>query len=240
MTRPTRTHPPGIRRLAGETRRVHPRPVRPARLSESHPRYSELVNRAWALEKEYGDAWRQAFRDLGAAQLAFRRGFPETLSISVKNFLANAERLFALAPIRCLHLCLCTPNDVFPLAACSHLAMLTTLNLEGNAIDEAAAAALAGSPHVTSLTTLILWGNCIGNEGAAALAGSPHLAGLLALDLGSNRIGDAGAEALACSPHLASLTTLNLADNYISSDLRDGIEYAVNARRRHAAHGTGH
>ena len=208
-------------------------------LPENHPRYATLIGKAWALEKEHGDAWRQAFRALGATQITFRRGFPETLCISATNYLADAERLFTLAPIRCLHLCLCTTFDVLPLAACRHLARLTTLSLEGNAITAAGAAALAASPHLAKLTSLLLWGNCIGDTGAEALAASPHLAGLRTLDLGNNGITDDGALALACSPHLTNLTILNLAGNHMSSRLREGMEGAAKAHPKRRRPGNG-
>jgi small GTP-binding protein len=91
----------------------------------------------------------------------------------------------------------------------AELTQLTTLNLGGNQIGDAGAAALAA---LTQLTTLNLWGNQIGAEGAAALAA---LTQLTTLNLGGNQIGDAGATALAA---LTQLTSLDLRGNEIGAE----------------------
>jgi internalin A len=86
------------------------------------------------------------------------------------------------------------------------LTQLTSLNLRGNRIDAAGAAALAA---LTQIKTLNLGYNQIGAAGASALAA---LTQLTTLNLEYNQIGDVGAASLAA---LSKLTTLNLGYNQI-------------------------
>jgi len=89
------------------------------------------------------------------------------------------------------------------------LNQLISLNIWGNKIGDAEAAALAA---LTQLTTLALRYNEIGAEGAASLAA---LTQLTSLDLWNNKIGDEGAASLAA---LTQLTSLNLGGNEIGAE----------------------
>ena len=154
-----------------------------------------LHAREQKLLEEHRSTWEYRLRALHVTAVTFHRGFPETVSMTEDNFLANAEELFQRAPtVRGIHVRLSNPNDVAVLAASPHLSRLTTLELPWNGIGPATARRLAASPHIARLTRLNLGFNHIGHAGARALATCPRLANLKALDLGRNQIGDAGAQ----------------------------------------------
>jgi uncharacterized protein (TIGR02996 family) len=93
------------------------------------------------------------------------------------------------------------------------LKTLEELILDWRKLEDAGAAALAGSRGLSRLSGLHLSANGIKDRGAEALAASPHLGGLYWLSLWSNNVGDAGAAAIAASPHLKSLRRLHLGNN---------------------------
>jgi uncharacterized protein (TIGR02996 family) len=105
--------------------------------------------------------------------------------------------------------------DVEALAASPHLGELATLLLWCNQVGDAGVRALVAA-HAPRLTRLDLSGNTVGDAGAAALADSLFLGRLVMLDLTGNQITDAGAGALAASPYAAGLAWLELAKNPIS------------------------
>lgn len=132
----------------------------------------------------YGEWWAAPFDGLATGPV-FRRGFVDEVKVTARQFLARAEDLFAVWPIRRLHL----------------------LDLGGR-LDSALAV-----PLLARLVGLTIFAQHLGEPLARALAASSHLAGLTELRLGRNRIGDAGAERMAGSPHLARLEVLDLSEN---------------------------
>src|SRR5262245_51105112 len=70
-----------------------------ARLPTDDPRRAELEAREATLLAAHRDAWLAPVREIGT-EWEFRRGFVEQLTISAPSVLANAEALFALAPVR--------------------------------------------------------------------------------------------------------------------------------------------
>ena len=95
---------------------------------------------------------------------------------------------------------------------------VTNLGLQGNALGDAGAAALAkGFKHANGLTFLFLCNNSIADAGAAALAKAMRgAAGLKFFFASNNRVGDAGAAALADAlGALPAVETLNLYANEI-------------------------
>jgi hypothetical protein len=166
----------------------------------------------------------------------FRRGFAERVTVTAEGFLAHADSLFRLAPVR--HLILTevaghlprvadspyldrvgvlefrtfAGKDIRTLVRSPHLRRLTGLVLRYARLNNADAFALAAAPTLARLTTLDLYGGNLGQEGVEALTTSAHLARLAELVLGGNGgVGDAGAEALADPhTHLSGLTRLNL------------------------------
>lgn len=76
---------------------------------------------------------------------------------------------------------------------------------------------LAACPYLATLRRLDLTGNRVGPAGAAALAASVYLGGLRELGLSGNALGADGAAALGSAAWLAQLEELELADNRLSA-----------------------
>lgn len=74
-------------------------------------------------------------------------------------------------------------------------------------------AELAACPHLAAVTSLDLAGNRIGAEGLAILLASPHLVNVTRLDLRANDLGDAGAVLLASATSLPAMRRLIVRDN---------------------------
>ncbi len=183
-------------------------------------RRKALEAQEWELRDQHEGEWGQPLRDLGAEQVGFRRGLPETISISAHNFVTNGDRLFALAPLQkvCITGHGISDENARALAASPHLRGLIDLDFTGNRLGEGGARALAASPHLGNLRKLALGATAIGDGGAQALAASPFLANLAELRLGVNDIGDESVRALASSPHLRRLTLLDLTSNRIGDE----------------------
>ena len=177
------------------------------KLPPAEPRRRALVARERLLWERHAPIWK-AYLPPVLRTAAFERGFVESVHLTAAEFLANAEAIFAAAPVRHLRVrcpwSLTTRDAVATLAASPHLGRLVGLDWSGQEVGDAEASVLAKSPHVAGLRSLVLRQNGIGNGGAAALADSPHLSALTNLELAGNRIGGLGAKALATSQHLAS------------------------------------
>jgi uncharacterized protein (TIGR02996 family) len=147
----------------------------------------------------------------------FSRGFVESAFVeSVEVFLAQAEAMFAAAPVRSLRIGRIDTFGARALARAPHLARLLELNLGNNpGLGRAGVAYLAGSPFLEHLTALLLHCSSLGDEAVVCLAGSPHLDGLRELYLSGNEVGDDGTVALGWSGNLAGLTDLDLRDNQV-------------------------
>ncbi len=183
-----------------------------------------------ALLKEHERQWAGPLRELGAA-CEFSRGFVEAISIRPEDFLAHAEDLFRLAPIRRVtlqtamfqldepHLYHTSAEPLMTrLAACPELARLSAINFWHAGLGDRGVQTLAGSPFLNRLCLLDLSENEVGDVGLEALASSPRLFRLGILLLGSNRIGPAGTQALAQSAFLRGLTTLDLNNNPLGDE----------------------
>jgi uncharacterized protein (TIGR02996 family) len=114
-----------------------------------------------------------------------------------------------------------------PLLGSPSLTNLTTLELAGCRLGDAAVKVLASNPALARLTTLNLGsdrteevsGNDFGPEGVAALARSPHLASVEVLDLEDAwRAGAEGLRALLRSRHFPHLRSLNLKGTGLDND----------------------
>jgi uncharacterized protein (TIGR02996 family) len=216
----------------GELIRVQ---VELARLPAADARRPELQDRERRLLAQHQAAWAEPLRGL-VRKWTFRRGFIEQVTVEAEQFLAGADRLFRLAPVRHVRF-QNAAGSLNALAACPDLARLATLDLRENALQDEHLEVLTASPHLVrlanlrlgfnhlgdgaahflatffflgSLATLDLYGNEIGPQGAQSLASSAHLSGLRTLILGSNDLGDAGVAELAAGRGLGRLNTLHL------------------------------
>lgn len=174
----------------------------------SADRMAELRNR-------HQDEW-LAPLGRGVYYADFRRGFPEHVVMSAREFLRDHGLIREQTPLRSVAL-LGAGRVLARLLATDHLRGLTALHLTGGMLGDAGVERLAECPHLVELTTLRLGHNEIGDDGAAAIAQSPHLAGLRMLVLNHNAIGDAGAWDLSRSPILGRLRVLDLSENEISA-----------------------
>jgi uncharacterized protein (TIGR02996 family) len=165
----------------------------------------------------------------------FRRGFVEQVRLNAQTFVAHADDLFRLGPVRQVTL-VGAARQILSVAASPYLLRLDVLDLKGGKtrLGDQGVRLLAGSPNVGRLVRLDLGGNDIGDVGAAALANAPHLGRLKALHLCGNRIRDEGWLALATSPHLSGLSHLDLSGNGI--DRRRRGARALLARFGHRVH----
>jgi uncharacterized protein (TIGR02996 family) len=157
-----------------------------ARLPDRDRRRTPLADREHRLLARFGPAWTAPLAGLATAPV-FRRGFVHAVNQPARQFLTRGDDLFALAPVRELHL----------------------LDLGGHHD------AVFDSPHLGRLAGLTVFAQHQGEPLAAAVAGCPHLGGLRRLDLGRNEIGCDGLQRLADSPHLAAVEELDLAVNHI-------------------------
>jgi uncharacterized protein (TIGR02996 family) len=93
-------------------------------------------------------------------------------------------------------------------------------------------AQLLASGAFGGLRVLKLNGNAVGNDGAAALARSPHLAGLLVLELSYSQVGDEGVEAILESPLADALVLLDLTGSPASDETKQLLKARMGDRVR--------
>ncbi|MDB5335493.1 MAG: gala protein 1 [Planctomycetaceae bacterium] len=107
-------------------------------------------------------------------------------------------------------------NDLGPDAVegvCQQLSSaLWSLSLDGNAMQDAGAEALAAATQVKRLATLNIAFNQLTARGAKAIAAAKQFKSLAELDLGANALGPSGIQALAKSRYLSNLVELTLSN----------------------------
>lgn len=193
-----------------------------AALSASEDHDEELRAREELLWQQHGATWRSGLPRI-LRYAGFERGFVESASLTVNEFLVHAAAIFAATPFRRLRVRRAwddTAQTVGRLAASPFLVRLQTLDLSDLELGDEQTLVLAASPHVHALGELILQGNHVGDAGAAGLADAALLANLSTLDLSYNRIGEPGAHALAASPHFPRLRSLRLTKNPLNAESR--------------------
>src|SRR5262249_25468037 len=129
-----------------------------ARFPEGDPRRDVLKDREADLLAAHGSAWRAALPELPYGHWGdFVRGLVEEApAYHAADFLALADRLFAVTPLRHLRIVRLKAADVAPLTAHPGLANLTELELHGEEFGPEGARLLAASPHAANLTGLTL------------------------------------------------------------------------------------
>src|SRR6266545_4543651 len=184
-----------------------------ANLSEDDPGRAALAEREAALLAKHRAAWLKplpAWARDGAYR--FRRGFVDEITATTTQFLKGAANLLKRVPVRAVRL-RGARQHIEALAACPHLARLTSLDLSSNDLEELEAIRLAAPPYLENLSALRLGRNPLRAGGIAALAACPRLGRLRVLDLTNTVVNDVAATALADSPHLANLARLVLTTN---------------------------
>jgi len=167
-----------------------------------------LESHASTLVRRHRQDWEEPWRQLGARELLWSRGFPEAATLSGPQAVTAAAELLRWCPLRTLTLTHC-PNAA-ALAMYPELQTLTALELGWNQLGDAAVAELAGSPHVQNLARLGLEANDLDPTAAVALAEQSHLGKLRSLGLDWNPLGDEGIVALAHAAILRRLRHLTL------------------------------
>jgi uncharacterized protein (TIGR02996 family) len=208
--------------------------IRLATLSADDPQRLTLEERCGALLTEHEDQWLGQLAPL-TSTCQFRRGFVEVVSLGFKQFLANAETIFRLAPVRQLKLLRLahTRESLDNLAASPYLGRIRRLDLRGSEIGPGHLHDLLASPHLANLEELDLGGTRIGPDGVRDLAQATHLSRLTWLSLSSDRVGEA-VVALAEAPHLGRLEVLDLGQNLIDAPTLERLAQSpVLARLRH-------
>jgi uncharacterized protein (TIGR02996 family) len=186
-----------------------------ARMTSGDLRREELQRRAEELLRQHQAEWVGPLKGL-VSGWQFQRGFVEAIFIEARRFLAHGERVFALAPIRRMHL-LDIGGRIGPIAASPLLGRLTALTVFASHLGDVVPRALALSQHLGNLEELNLGRNRITDAGAAALAVSPTFTGLTSLDVSENEFGEAGAHSLAAATTLGNLNSLNVSHNGIGT-----------------------
>jgi uncharacterized protein (TIGR02996 family) len=158
----------------------------------------ELRHLADGLLAAHASQWNAAILPLASAPV-FDRGFVELVTLTARDFLASADSLFALAPIR--HLELSEITDV--------------------------AAELFASPKLARLRSLGLDRAGLLDQHVELLAASPHLGELRWLSIANNEVTFAGAEALAASTGLARLGYVRFYGNPTDPGERQGHDQGV-------------
>ncbi len=156
--------------------------------------WTRFVHRETDLIEAHGEAWAGPIRTW-VDRYWFFRGFVELIEIDASQFLANAEELYRLAPIRRLAL-----KNVAPV------------------VEE-----LFSSPHLSRIVSLTMAVQQLGDREVEVLARSPHLRKLAWLSLRGNDVTVAGVEAMAASSGLPALVHVNFWGNPAYEDVREAV-----------------
>jgi uncharacterized protein (TIGR02996 family) len=187
-------------------------------LADGDPNRAALKWREDDLLAEHRAQWLGRFRDrlldelpalAGATGWEFRRGFVEQADLPARTFLAHADRLGRVAPVRHVRLAEALPY-IDDLADSPLLERLLTLDLSGNRLADAGVTLLLRSRRLHRLTALDLSACDCSPPALRQLPFTP-LGSLRALNLASNpAVGDATLQALAEATWLSRLRDLNL------------------------------
>jgi uncharacterized protein (TIGR02996 family) len=187
-----------------------------ARIPDGHPRRAELVNREAELRDAHSARWTEPLAGLVSA-VEFRRGVPDSVTVTAAVFLERGVELFRTARVRRLRL-LDAADSIEKVAESPLLAAVRELDLCGNDLGHARVARLVRSPHLGALAALDLGFNGLDDRAAAALARSSTLVNLTVLALNDNdTITCDGVRELAASPFYAGLRRLDLSGNAVAA-----------------------
>lgn len=227
-----------------------------ARTDHDSPIYLPLLRRSDVLRVNNADRWFGPLRTTGDYHITTRRGFVDCVVLNAGGFAAQADLIFAHAPVverlyvsadddwgaffaalrgstvRALSFAggVFTVDTADALAASPHAAELVELDLSYQALGPNGMAALASAP-LRSLELLAANGCDIGDDGAEALFAGRSFENLRLLGLSENRMTDDACAALAGASHFDRLEELELCHNYITADGMDALAAAAHLGR---------
>jgi uncharacterized protein (TIGR02996 family) len=145
-----------------------------ARLAEEDERRPALLARQVWLLARHTKEWGRPMRGL-ARRWEFRRGFVEGVTLPAERFPARAEKLFARAPLRHLHLAGLEDDEA--LAACSQMSQIRELTLSTALFSYPTRRfqTLLGSPHLRRLRSLRLCRGELHNVDLQTIVSLPDL-----------------------------------------------------------------
>jgi uncharacterized protein (TIGR02996 family) len=168
-----------------------------SRSREEAPALRLLQEREEDLRNRHAAEWTPRIPPLrGSLRVVFRRGFVEKVTAPARAFVAGADELFRLAPVRRVRL-RWGPEPPYERARFMQV--------------------VAGVPHLARLRSLDLSAGFIGSDGVQALSVCEYFARLQSLDLRGDRVGERGVRALVEAPWFANLTYLDLRDNDVNA-----------------------
>lgn len=176
---------------------------------------TRLLREANELLAAFGQQWSAELVGRGIKRCCYSCGFVEFVELDAEAFLAQAEHLFELAPIRSIKL-LTAVQHIEALSRCSLFQRLHSLDLSENWIGDQGAILLAESPYLSSLQKLSLGQVMLRSAGLLALISASSLSQLLALDLSGNYLGECEIDEVMSLNKLLHLTDLRLSGTLLS------------------------
>jgi uncharacterized protein (TIGR02996 family) len=176
------------------------------------PVSSVLASREQELRERNEAQWIPKVPVLGRGLcVGFRRGFVEEVRAEARAFVAGADRLFQLAPVRQVRLYW---GDDPPYERARLMQTIASL------------------PYLARLQSLDLSDGFIGSDGVQALAVCEYLDRLESLDLQGGHVGERGVRALVEAPWFANLTFLDLSNNDINAGAAHALAVGLDALDR--------
>ena len=182
------------------------------------PDYLKLLRQSDQLFKVHKNRWFGQLADGSIADRIFavtRRGFVDSISISVDLFTDQSDVIATYAPLlRGLHIT--ASGDWQAFFSSPALGGLRSLSFDDREFDHDGVQELAHSRHVGGLTELDISRQFLGPHGMAAIAAAqlPALEELIAFE---TYIGDDGASELFDSKNFLNLRSLDLSSNLLGS-----------------------
>lgn len=189
-------------------------------LSSDDPRRPILRQRERQLLDDMTESSVVAEMDYPVQIESFDRGFPASVSLPARWFIASAERILNFGPVPAVHLTAVTGHER-RLADCSLLHTLSELSLWHNELTTDGLAVLLDTPYLSNLERLDLTDCQLDSKAGAVLAAAGgRLCKLRHLSLNSNQLGNAGVYALFSCDHWSKLGILELIDSRVTARLQ--------------------
>lgn len=187
-----------------------------ATLPAYHPRARHLARLEAAPFNAHGAAWYAAVLP-HCGNHRFQRGFVEWVRVSAEQLVHNGTNLFAVAPVRHVHLrgslglpALLARDPRNARRLSDLLGRIRKLDLYRDYLSESAGVALLELPRPPKLSALGLSHNALSAAGLAVLADSPVLSSLESLEFTVSANAADALQTMLHSPRLTNLRALSL------------------------------